>query len=78
MSLKKRYVGSTKDVESRVAQHNAGKNRFTKGGIPWTVLHVEGFGSLSLARKREAFLKTGKGRAWLDENYPVAGKSKEL
>jgi putative endonuclease len=68
--LKKRYVGSTEDVNRRLSQHNRGKNRFTKGGLPWIVIHTEKFPTLSLARERELFLKSGIGRAWLDSQFP--------
>jgi len=28
------YTGITKDIDNRLKEHNAGKNRFTKGHIP--------------------------------------------
>ena len=68
--LQKRYVGSVEDTSIRLVQHNEGKNRFTKGGIPWIIIHKETFSDLSSARKREAFLKSGVGRAWLDQEFP--------
>jgi predicted GIY-YIG superfamily endonuclease len=68
--LQKRYVGSTKDVTERLTQHNEGKNRFTKGGQPWILIHTEEHSNLSQARKREMFLKSGIGRLWLDQQYP--------
>ncbi len=39
--LRKRYVGSTNELSRRLREHNAGRNRFTKGGIPWEVIHTE-------------------------------------
>ena len=69
--LKKRYVGSTGDVDKRIIQHKKGKNRFTKGGIPWKLVHKEEYESLSLARKREVFLKSSVGRNWLDNYLPL-------
>jgi len=68
--LQKRYVGSTDDVPGRLKQHNRGKTPFTKAGIPWAFVHKEEFETLSLARKREAFLKSGAGRSWLDDRFP--------
>ncbi len=64
--IRKRYVGSTKNVEKRVNEHNYGANKFTKGGIPWVKVYQEEYLSKSEALKREHFLKSGKGRAWLD------------
>jgi len=69
--LRKRYVGCTKDLDRRLKEHNAGKNRFTKGWAPWMLLHREVFGTLSEATRRESFLKSGAGRAWLDEELPA-------
>jgi putative endonuclease len=64
--LKKRYVGSTDDIPKRLRLHNAGRSRFTSGGFPWALVHSESFNTRSEARKRERFLKSGAGRAWLD------------
>jgi putative endonuclease len=55
--LKKRYVGFADDIPTRLHQHNAGRSRFTSGGIPWTHVHSESFSTRSEARKRERFLK---------------------
>jgi putative endonuclease len=64
--LQKRYVGITENIEKRIDEHNRGCNRFTKGGIPWILIHTEDYSSKSEALKRERFLKSGVGRAWLD------------
>ncbi len=64
--LNKRYVGSTADVQLRLIEHNNGHSKFTKGGIPWSLIHTEKFNTLSEARKRELFLKSGVGRKFLD------------
>jgi putative endonuclease len=65
--LKKRYVGSTKNLEQRIKEHNSGKTTFTKSGVPWKLIYYEQYTSLSEARKREIFLKSGQGRKLLDE-----------
>ncbi|MFH1430812.1 MAG: GIY-YIG nuclease family protein [Candidatus Uhrbacteria bacterium] len=62
-----RYIGSTQDVQARLREHNFGKCRYTSGRRPWRLVRVEEFNTRSEAMKRERFLKTGKGRAWLDE-----------
>ncbi len=64
--LKKRYVGSTENVERRIREHNNGKNRFTKGGIPWIKIYLEEYESRSEAMQRESYLKSGVGRRYLD------------
>ena len=65
--LHKRYVGSSKDVNKRLIEHNSGKSKFTKTGIPWRIVYTESFQSNSEARKREKFLKSGQGRKFLDK-----------
>ena len=37
------YTGQAKDVAVRLLEHNSGKNKSTRHGIPWNVEHVEGF-----------------------------------
>jgi putative endonuclease len=64
--LGKRYIGSCRDLKSRIQAHNTGKQRFTKAGIPWELIYKEERNSYSEARQREAFLKSGQGRLWLD------------
>ena len=68
--LRKRYVGSTKDVHNRLLEHNRGSNKFTKGGIPWILIYTEEFQNKTDSLKREKYLKSGRGRKWLDEKFP--------
>ncbi|MFM8460423.1 MAG: GIY-YIG nuclease family protein, partial [Chthoniobacterales bacterium] len=62
-----RYVGSTQNIEERLAQHNSGQSLATKHGIPWKLLHSEEFATRAEAVQRERFFKTGKGRDLLDK-----------
>ena len=64
--IQKRYVGSTKDIDVRLKEHNSGGNKFTKGGIPWVKIYEEKYETVTNARKRELYLKTGIGRKYLD------------
>ena len=41
--LNKRYIGFTKDLSRRMAEHNAGKSVFTKSGLPWKIIYQESF-----------------------------------
>ena len=63
----RRYVGSSQDVEARLQQHNRGQSLATKHGIPWKLIHQEGFPTRAEAARRERFSKTGKGRDVLDQ-----------
>ena len=68
--LIKRYVGSTENVKKRLGEHNRGSNKFTNGGIPWIKVYQEEFSTKTEALKREKFLKSGQGRAWVDKRLP--------
>jgi putative endonuclease len=76
-SLSKRYVGSSSDINKRLIEHNSGKSKFTKGGIPWRLIYSEQFDTNSEARKREIFLKSGNGRKFLDSILTSAAESSE-
>jgi putative endonuclease len=34
-SLNRYYTGHTDDIKKRLSEHNRGKSRYTKTGIPW-------------------------------------------
>ena len=51
----------------RLRQHNAGKTKSIKNGIPWIVIYEEKYSTYTDARKREIFLKSGVGRKFLKE-----------
>jgi len=59
------YVGSTKNLQKRILNHNAGKNRSTKHGIPWKIIYWEISLNRNDARAREKYLKSGMGRRYL-------------
>jgi len=64
-----RYIGTSKNMERRLEEHNSGKCRYTSGRKPWKLIYNEEYCSRSKAMKREKFLKSGKGREFLDSNY---------
>ena len=63
----RRYVGSCKDLSERIRRHNAGDSKATKHGVPWMLIHSEGFAARSGAARRERYYKTGRGRDELDK-----------
>ena len=65
--LNKRYIASTRDVKNRLKEHNTGKSKFTKAGIPWKMIYQESFQTNQESRRRELFLKSGVGRKFLDQ-----------
>jgi len=56
---KKTYTGFTDHLGQRLKQHKRGTKR------SYELIHVEPYDSESLARTREKFFKTGKGRTVL-------------
>ena len=64
----KRYVGYTgKAPTEKLAEHNGGATRWTRQNRPFVLLHQEEYDNAKSARQRELFLKSGRGRQWLDE-----------
>ena len=63
----RRYVGQTDNLEIRLLRHNSGMIFSTAPYRPWHLIYSEEFSSRSEAMQRERFLKSGKGREFLDE-----------
>ncbi|MFI5163177.1 MAG: GIY-YIG nuclease family protein [Sphingobacteriales bacterium] len=59
------YVGMTSDLERRIDDHNKGYNKTTKPYRPFKVILIEEYETRPIARKREKYLKSGVGRAYL-------------
>ena len=55
----------TTNVENRMAEHNSGKTKSTKGYVPWKLVFVEEFVTRSEAREREKYLKGGSGKEYI-------------
>jgi putative endonuclease len=52
------YTGISRDVDARLAKHNAGKGaRYTRGRGPVALLHKERRSSQAAALRREAAIK---------------------
>ena len=59
------YIGYSEDLEERLNSHNSGKVRSTKAYKPYSVAYKEEYENKTEARKRELFLKSGKGREFI-------------
>jgi predicted GIY-YIG superfamily endonuclease len=59
------YTGMALDALARLKEHNIGKNRFTKGHMPWKLIYTESHPDWAAARIREKYLKTSNGKLWL-------------
>lgn len=63
----KRYVGFTgQNPKEKTDEHNSGATLWTSGNRPFELVRVELFQDATKARKREKFLKSGRGRRVLD------------
>ena len=66
------YTGYTSDLKERLATHNQGKNRSTRGR-KWKLVYYEAYRSEQDARKREHHLKkSGQARRWLKERIKMS------
>ncbi len=63
------YTGMAKDAIKRLVEHNTGKNKFTKGHMPWRIVYTEFHVDWVAARIREKYLKTSGGKKWLLKNF---------
>ncbi|HPS28579.1 MAG TPA: GIY-YIG nuclease family protein [Candidatus Paceibacterota bacterium] len=63
------YVGSCENVAVRLAKHNQGRVKSTKGYRPWQLLGCEEYQTRSEAVKKERFYKIGQQKAILREKY---------
>ena len=61
------YVGTARNVEKRLRDHNAGRTKSTRAYRPFKLVRVECFQTLSEARKRE----------WCLKCTPAGGKEKK-
>jgi putative endonuclease len=59
-------IGSCKDVNERLRRHNLGHSKFTRHGVPWTLVHTESFSNRADATRKERYYKSGRGRDELD------------
>ncbi|MDP3991745.1 MAG: GIY-YIG nuclease family protein [Candidatus Colwellbacteria bacterium] len=61
------YVGSTKDLENRLSQHERGQVPSTKNRRPLKFIYCEISNSIKDATHREKYLKTAWGKRYLRE-----------
>ncbi|HBT42960.1 MAG TPA: excinuclease ABC subunit C [Rhodospirillaceae bacterium] len=59
-----RYVGCTKDLKQRLADHNAGKSSHTAKFRPWKLVTYLAFSNEDQASAFERYLKSGSGHAF--------------
>ena len=67
------YVGMAIDPLKRLNEHNHGKNRYTKGHLPWKIIYSEEHFDWQTARVREKYLKSTAGKKWLKKHLDFHG-----
>ena len=55
------YIGSSADVQARLAYHNSGRQRSTKNRVPFELVYSESLDNKQDALKREKQIKNFKG-----------------
>ena len=63
------YVGSTQDLQARLAKHNAGEVPHTSKFKPWRIQTAIAFDSKEKAVVFEDYLKTGSGREFAKRHF---------
>jgi len=58
------YIGYTRDLKNRLAQHNSGKSAHTSKFVPWELASYIALPDESLAIRMEKYLKSGSGHAF--------------
>jgi putative endonuclease len=66
--LSKYYVGCTGQLETRLDQHNNGRNKFTSKGIPWDLIRIFPCENRAKAMQLELKIKKRGIRRYLSEN----------
>ena len=61
------YTGIALNAIKRLKEHNSGKNRFTKGHLPWKIIYTEVYPDWVSARTREKYLKSSAGKKWIEK-----------
>jgi len=59
------YIGSTRDLKRRLAEHRRTSVTSTRNRLPVKLIHYEAFLLQEDAEKRERYLKSGYGRKQL-------------
>ncbi len=69
MDSDRHYVGSTSDLNARLAAHNAGKVSSTSKHKPWRVEKAVAFRSTEKATAFKRYLKSGSGRGFARRHF---------
>ena len=65
----KYYCGQTKDLNTRLRNHNSGNGKYTKNGVPWMILHQIKVTDRKAAVQLERKIKKRGIRRFLEDNH---------
>ncbi|MFH0736277.1 MAG: GIY-YIG nuclease family protein [bacterium] len=65
-TLDKYYIGSTENIEDRLARHKRGSSKFTSRAKDWVLVYSEKYDTKSEAIKREYEIKRQKSRKYIE------------
>ena len=65
------YTGATRNLRERVREHESGRVRSTRHRRPFRLIYYEACLSEADARRRERYLKTGRGKRYLRQRLAV-------
>ncbi len=66
-SNNKFYVGSTNNLQRRLTEHNSGRSKSTKSGLPWELIYFKECNSKSEAYQFEMKIKNRGISRYLDD-----------
>ncbi len=69
LDASRHYTGFTKDLETRLKDHNSGKVPHTSKYRPWHIETVVAFCSLEKALAFEGYLKSHSGRGFAKKRF---------
>jgi len=61
------YIGMSGNLRRRLREHGQGESTSTKARVPWKLIYYEAYLVKADAEGRERFLKSGRGRKFLDQ-----------
>lgn len=68
----KKYTGfSSKPPDERLKEHNTSCSKWTKGNKPFKMAYIETVETEKFAKQRERYLKSGRGRQFIDKVIPA-------
>lgn len=66
---RKKYVGLTRNLERRLAEHNTGATPVTAPHRPWKLIAAIWFADRNRAESFERYLKLGSGHAFAQRHF---------